>query len=257
MARWLPAILLGLGACSFHSTAVPGPSDGVDAASTSDAAPADDGQPGGLDDIVNVRAPDELLGTADLNILTTATIDTTALTVSTGLPAGVTFTAALQDGSGADLAILHVLRFESAADLTVVGTRALVIIASEVSFSGALHADSAGVRGNLGAPGAGGGGAIEIYARTQLAISGSITVGSGGSIGSQAVAAQAQARGDGNGGEIVLQAPVVSNTGRLTATAGGGGGSAGGGDNPGRIVLLYRTRVDPGITSPTAETTPY
>jgi hypothetical protein len=261
MARWLPAILFGLGACSFHSTALPGTPgtpDGVDAAATPpDAAASVDGAAGGPDDIINVRAADEFVGTADLNILGTTTIDTSALTVSTGVPAGVTFTAALQDGIGADLAILHVLRFESTADITVVGARALVIIANDVSFSGALHSDSAG--GGFGAVGASGG-AIEIYARTQLAVSGTITVGSAGQ--SVAPAIEAQSRGGdggGDGGEIVLQAPVVSNTGRLTAAAGGssGGGSAGGGGTPGRIVLLFRTRVDAGITSPTAETTPY
>lgn len=256
MARWRSAILFGLAACSFNSTAVPGTPD-ADSTPRPDGTPADDGPPGGLDDIVNVRTPDEFLGTADLEVLTAATIDTTALTISTGVPTGVTFTAAPQDGIGGELAILHVRRFESAVDLSVVGALALVIIADDVSFSGALHADSAGVRGGFGSTS--GSGAIEIYARTQLTVSGSIIVGSGGSQGA-APALLAQAEGGGDGGEIVLQAPVVSNTGRLTAIPGdssGGGSASAGGDSPGRIVLLYRTRVDPGITSPLAETTTY
>jgi|GEM_PF-5366946 len=256
MSRWLPALLFGLGACNFSSTALPGPPPGdPDAGALPDGA-ANDGPGGALDDIINVRASDEFVGTADLDLTSATTIDTSTLTISSALPAGVTFTAALQDGLGADLAILHVRRFESMASIDVIGTRALVIIADEVAFGGVLLVQSTGLRASFGATG---GGAIEIYARTQLAISGSITVAP--SVG-QGVAPPGLDKGSGGGGgggggaggEIVLQAPVVSNTGRLTAAA---AGASGGDDFPGRIVLLYRTRVDAGITSPTAETTTY
>ncbi len=388
MRRWLPAVLFGLVGCGFQSGVSPGDDD------VPDAGGPDDEPAGGIDDpdeVVHVGAADEFLGTGDLNLVVAATIDTSALTISTGLPAGVTFTAAAQDGGGPELAILHVRHFESGADLRVTGARPLVVIAQDVAFSGALRAggddDGAGavtagpglggdgmqrgfddegggggggaatagargggvgalVGGRAGEPtgtaglvgGAGGGrtflaplspcgtsapgrggGAIQLSARTQVAVSGTIDVGGGGGGGGVDCLVPPNwlaGHGGGGGGTIVLQAPRIANTGRLSANGGGGGagggalgdggkgergqhavlpetaparggaargslsapggdgatalapaqpggngeatGNAGGGGGGlGRIVLLYRTQLELGATSPRAETATY
>jgi hypothetical protein len=78
-------------------------------------------------------------------------------------------------------------------------------------------------------PGAGGG-AIELYARTRIEISGNINAGGGGGLGGQQCNQPYNwlaGHGGGAGGTIVLQAPTIENTGRLSAN--GGGGGAGGG----------------------------
>ena len=247
MVRWLAVVVFGLGACGFQSGDAPvavedeTPDAAVD---IPDAAP---GAPTGAgDDIINVRAVDEVTGDVDWVLDRAIAIDTGAMTISDGIPTGVTFAPAPQDGGDAELAILRVGHFESGFDITVHGPRALVILARDVVFSGTLQARAAAAL--AGAPCAvgelGRDDSVEIYARSMIIVSGEIRVGRG---------AAACAR-PGSGGTIVLQAPIVTNSGRLLVD--GDGGSAGGG-NRGEIVLLYRTSVARGTTDPTATTTIY
>lgn len=86
---------------------------------------------------------------------------------------------------------------------------------------------------STGAPGAGGG-AIELYARTQIVIqsAGWINAGGGGGLGGDQCNQPRNwlaGHGGGAGGAIVLQSPVLTNAGQLSAN--GGGGGAGGGNN--------------------------
>jgi len=171
---------------------------------------------------------------------------------------------------------------------------------------------------NTPASGAGGG-AIELYARTRILISGYINAGGGGGRGGDDCLGNGLAgSGGGAGGAIVLQSPSIENSGRLSANGGGGGAGAGGGTSDveanvgdgndgalgttvaaggaasgtsgarggdgavaaagaaggkttsftsgnaggggggvGQILMLYKTRVAAGVTSPTATTKLY
>jgi hypothetical protein len=188
------------------------------------------------------------------------------------------------------------------------------------SPGGSAHA-AAPTSCNASSPGAGGG-AIELYARTQISLSGYINAGGGGGAGgTTCLTSSLGGAGGGAGGAIVLQAPSIENSGRLSANGGGGGAGAsggadavvgegqdgndgalgtavatggaasgpygahggngaaaataatpgatgtttsiatgnagGGGGGTGQILMLYKTRVAAGVTSPTAITQPY
>jgi hypothetical protein len=100
-------------------------------------------------------------GTAPWTITGTVMIDTTSLTITgAALPAGDTFDARPQLGSGPELAVLHVgtLAIASGAIVTVTGSRPFVIVAGgDVTIDGTL--DAGGHRA-VGGPGAQGSGAM-------------------------------------------------------------------------------------------------
>lgn len=90
---------------------------------------------------------------------------------------------------------------------------------------------AAGTTCDVGAPGAGGG-ALLLYARTKITISGRVTAAGGGGRGGEKCTTPNNwlaGHGGGAGGTIVLQAPDIVNSGSLSAN--GGGGGAGGGQN--------------------------
>jgi hypothetical protein len=105
----------------------------------------------------------------------------------------------------------------------------------------------------------GGGGALELYARTRISISGIIDAGGdagGGMAGAGSCTGIVIAPNPfGSGGTIVLQAPVVENSGRLSASSGRAAAGAPGGG--GQILMLYKTKVAAGVTSPVAQTQKY
>lgn len=99
-----------------------------------------------------------------------------------------------------------------------------------------------------------GGGAIELYARTRIEISGAVNAGGGGGLGGQQCNQPYNwlaGHGGGAGGAIVLQAPTIENTGRLSANGGGGGAGAGsvGNGGAGEDGALGTTPAKGGATS--------
>ena len=77
--------------------------------------------------------------------------------------------------------------------------------------------------------GGAGGGAIQIYAGSQITISGAITVGGGGGgAGTKCGGSAGAGGGGGSGGGIYLQAPEITHSGTLAGNGGGGGGGASG-----------------------------
>ena len=82
------------------------------------------------------------------------------------------------------------------------------------------------------APG-GGGGAIELYARTRISVAANINAGGGGGAGGIGTISSSCGNnylagyGGGSGGAIVLQSPVIDISGRVSANGGGGGGGGG------------------------------
>jgi len=102
-------------------------------------------------------------------------------------------------------------------------------------------------------PGAGGG-AIELYAKTRIEINGNINAGGGGGQGGQQCNQPYNwlaGHGGGAGGTIVLQAPTIENTGRLSANGGGGGAGGGstGDGHDGEDGALGATPAKGGATS--------
>jgi hypothetical protein len=92
-------------------------------------------------------------------------------------------------------------------------------------------------RCDTGAPGAGGG-AVQLYARTQITIQsgGRINAGGGGGLGGDQCTDPRNflaGHGGGAGGAIVLQSPVIDNGGQLAANGGGGGAGGGNGGDGG------------------------
>jgi hypothetical protein len=283
MARSIAAGALLLGACGFQSVATsgaPGAPEAEDAGINGTSA-------GPPDDVLYVGSADEYTGTGDLTIDAPITIDTGAMSFGMALPPGVTFAAAKQDGGGSDLAILHVHALAVHADIRAFGARPLVLLsdsleltktidvsAHSVAGPGALAAPAPGgdsghslaggapgkptallISCQVAPPGAGGG-ALELYARTRISISGIIDAG-GGTGGSGLCQGVLATNPGGSGGIIVLQSPVVDNAGRLSANGGGAGGGIGGigGGGPtvdGQILMYYKTKVAPGVTTPTA-----
>jgi hypothetical protein len=248
------------------------------------------------EDIPHVSTGDEYTGVEDLTIALPITIDTGAMSFGMPLPPGVTFAAAKQDGGGPDLAILHARTLAVHADVHASGSRPLVLIADSFELTQtidiAAHQDKPGPGGrapvgpdagttlaggaagraptsplvlcNAGAPG-GGGGAVEIYARTRIEISGIINAAGGAGVAGIACLGSVLAPNPGGaGGMIVLQSPIVDNAGRLLASGGASGALVtsdpeigGGGASDGEILLLYRTKVAAGSTTPTATLQPY
>jgi hypothetical protein len=266
MCRWIAVIVLALTACGFESSPLPS----LDDASPGPTQPDD--PVGTADDVVYVGTQDEYVGTDDLTIATPLMIDTGTLNFGMPLPPGATFVSAKQDGGGPDLAILHVHKLDVRATIQVFGPRPFVVIADSIELpqtinviarkdpssalpSARTRAVAATGTPCLAPPPDAGGGAIELYARTRILISGYLTVGgtTGGDDRFAGDACPINGLG-GASGVIVLQSPSIENSGRLSAT-GSGDSAAGGG--PGQILLLYKTRVASGVTAPTAITRQY
>jgi hypothetical protein len=246
MVRWLLAGAF-LGACGFQ--AVPEPGDNAPEPLPPEEAPVTG------DDIVNIATADEMIGIGDLTIAAPITIDTgtadpATLAFGMALPPGLTFTVAKLNGTGPELAVLRAHALAVQAHVQVIGSRPLVVLANTFDLSDAIdvtaHANPAG----SGVLSSHSGGAIEIYARTQIAISGNLTAGTTG----QGVAL-GPPRG-GASGAIILQSPALHNAGHLSANGGDQPGElaefGGGGGNNGQIVLLYRTTIAIGATNPLA-----
>ena len=154
--RWL--LVAGLAGCSFHANE----QNGIDAPAQfgSDAAPSDGtGDAQGSDsgsgsDFVPLHVPPggRAPGTADLSLSVQTTINTSDPSIAgVQLPPGVTFDTWMQPG-GPELAVLHVRAFSVSAHVTVVGSRALVVVASgTIMITGVLDASA-----NLATPGAAG-----------------------------------------------------------------------------------------------------
>jgi hypothetical protein len=244
-----------LGACSFQAV----PSSGED---IPEPVPPEEA-PINSDDIVNIAMADErfesgdLLIAAPLIINTGTTTDPATLAFGMPLPAGVTFTVAKLNGTGGELAVLrgHALRVQ--AHVQVIGSRPLVVLADTFDLSDTFdvtaHADPAGTVALVSHAGGG----IEIYARTQISISGNLNAGSSSGDG-----AVGPPHGGGASGAIILQSPAVHNSGHLSASGGQmadfGPGGGGGGSDRGQIILLYRTSIlMKGTTNPLTIPQPY
>lgn len=255
MCRWIPVTVTVtvITACGFQSGVSP---------EQGDAAIAADGVMNTNDNVVHVGSGDEYTGMGDLTIAAPITIDSGRMAFGMLLPPGVTFTPAKQDGGGPDLAILHVRKLDMHATVRVVGPRPLVVIADSFELTETINVPASCNTPATPAPGLGSG-AIELYARTRILISGYINTnadgpggpgGPGGGIGGDGGDGGDGCQGD-SLGTITLQSPSIENSGRLS-TNGGGGARADGG-NPGPILMLYKTRVLPGTTTPTAITQLY
>jgi hypothetical protein len=287
MTSWIFAGALVMGGCGFQADFIP-----QDGGIAGPSRPP--GAPGTGEDVLHVGPADEYIGIDDLTIAAPITIDTGAMSFGMALPPGVTFAAASQDGSGPELAILHVRALTVHADVRAFGARPLVVLASsfdldhmidvsahdneggpgalsaqapQTSGDGRAHVLAGGAPGtaspsllscSIAPPGAGGG-AIEVYAHVKISISGYINAGGGTGGTGICLGIVIAPNPDGSGGTIVLQSPVVENSGRLSASGGGGGLASGavGGGSDGQILMLYRTKVAAGNTTPKAITQPY
>jgi hypothetical protein len=174
--RAVYAVLLGVAGCSFQPSGgeVDGGGEVVDAEVSTDASDPDGADPdaatvdaAALDaaavDAPAVDAPpttgdvvhlaDDSIGTGDLTVTTPITVitSTTGFTFGTPLPAGVTYTTAAQDPGGPELAVLRVRTLTIAANVRVVGSRPLVIVAGTIALNGVIDAGA-----RRGTPGAGG-----------------------------------------------------------------------------------------------------
>ncbi|HUQ05985.1 MAG TPA: hypothetical protein VM261_25960 [Kofleriaceae bacterium] len=179
--RAVYAVLLGVAGCSFHPSGgeVDGGANAIDAEVSTDgadqdgtpdpdAAQPDAAQPdaAAIDatpidametdasttgDVVHVA--DDSIGTGDLAVVSPITVitSTTGFTFGMPLPAGVTYTTVAQDPGGPELAVLRVRTLSVAANIRVVGSRPLVILAGTISLSAVIDA---GARQRT--PGAGG-----------------------------------------------------------------------------------------------------
>jgi hypothetical protein len=190
-------------------------------------------------DIPHLAPEDRSPGTDDL-ILDSQTIDTSALTIATPLPSGVTFTSVAQWPSGPELAVLRVGSLEVATDavVRVIGSRPFVVIAAgEVRLRGRI--DIAGRNTTPGAgghptqmgpgagsdaeqsgswsdPGGGGAGHATIAREGGASEAGTLAGGApGGPYGDSTIAVLEGGSGGGRGGP-----------GGCTRTSGGGGGGA-------------------------------
>lgn len=88
-----------------------------------------------------------------------------------------------------------------------------------------------GMSGQWGGSGAGlgggGGGALQISAGMRISVPGTINAGGGGGREGRETWITSDAGGGGSGGAVLLEAPVLSITGTITAEGGGGGGGGG------------------------------
>ena len=166
MRAWPLVFCFGCRALLGIDEAVPLPGDGapreVGADDATDAFTID--VPTITDDVAHVRAEDEYTGVGTLAVTGDWLLDTTSLTSTPDLPAGVTFTSVPQDAGGTDLAILRVdsLSISQSRMLRATGTRPLVILANSITIDGRLDVgalkDQPGAGGALGGPGVGGNG---------------------------------------------------------------------------------------------------
>jgi hypothetical protein len=130
--------------------------DAIDAPSDDDAIDAPEIIDGSSFAVTFLPASASLPGTGDWIVTDPATlIDTTILSVTPALPAGVTLTTSPQtDGSAPSVAVLHVNRLQIVTGVTlrVIGNTSLVIVAgNEVVLDGILD-----IGGAQALPGAGG-----------------------------------------------------------------------------------------------------
>lgn len=260
--KWLLACALVVSACAFHAAPNSASGDGASADPSDPDAPVTGTTPDSPDDIVNLAASDERLGTADVTIGATSntapdvTIDTGGLTITgTSLPAGAEFVVVQRDGTGAEIAVLRARNLALQGQIHVVGTRPLVILAESVQTSAAIDVTAH----NTTAGGPGGpyngdhnvltsnrGGAIEIYARLLIANSNQITAGTSGRMAEP--------------GAIVLQSASINNGGTLSAVPEGRPGddeAFGPGGGNGHIVLLYKDALTAGSATPMPIQTQY
>jgi hypothetical protein len=266
MCRWILVTVIFSTSCGFQSQVNP---EQADAAIIADGPPQPDGAMSTSDNVAHVGSGDEYTGVGDLTIAAPITIDTGRMSFGMSLPPGVTFTPAKQDGGGPDLAILHVHRLNVHATVRVIGSRPLIAIADSLELTETINVPTPSSSCDTLAPPAPGlgSGSIELYARTRISISGYINTNTGGTGGPGGPGGPGGG-GLGGGGEprvggcqgdslgtIVLQSPSIENSGRLSAQSGGDAGANGGG--PGQILMLYKTRVLPGVTTPTAITQLY
>lgn len=83
--------------------------------------------------------------------------------------------------------------------------------------------------GTCGWPGGGGGGALQVFSRTSIALSGHVDAGGGAGYGvATAPLGGGGGGGGGAGGALLLEAPALQITGKLVVTGGSGGPSAAG-----------------------------
>ena len=177
-------------------------------------------------------------GTCDLTVATS--IDTSALKVDgAAVPAGCTFTTEIVDGT-LEVAVLAV-RSLTATDITVGGTRPLVVVAGtsialgKLDASGKLAVPGPGGYGPALGPGAGGNGQhAGSFADSGGGGAGYATVGGLGGVGNNPGqnAASGTAGTTQGTADLRLKAPGGSGGGKISSegcTVTGGGGGAGGG----------------------------
>ena len=141
-------------ACSFEPRGLGGlgdPDSGTVGDPDGGNQPSPDATP--LEDVHHVALAQEYLGSEDVRISDTVTIDTTQLSVSAGGPAALVPMQAQPDGSGPELAIIHVRDLVIDGTLRATGSRPLVILARTIRIDGLLD-----VGARRGTPGAGGSG---------------------------------------------------------------------------------------------------
>ncbi len=184
-------------------------------------------------DIPHLPTAAEAPGTGDLVISGPVTIDTTLVTLSSGAPpAGVTLEQVAQDPGGSLLMVIRANTFtiQNGAQVRVIGTRPLVIVANTITIAGTLDASA-----DTKTPGAGGqatnagsgGGAVGTHAGVFHDSGGggggfATVAAKGGAAGVSMTCLGAQADGGGGGGIIDMSTITV-----LQGGGAGGGGSRG------------------------------
>jgi hypothetical protein len=198
-----------------------------------DAGDAADSTAG--DDLPFIPKAMQFGGGAGLTITGAATLDTTTLTFTGGLPIGVELVASQQKVSG-EVAILRVasLDVSSTGTLTVVGTRPLAILSvGGVTIDGVVDASGRGSAMGPGAPATSGAGGDGVPTSGTIDDSGA---GGGGNATAGAKGGDSNTPMPGGAGGAVIDQPQVlvgggrGGTGSTRATcmpaAGGGGGGA-------------------------------
>jgi len=123
-----------------------------------DAPPIDAPPPVGV--VVHVPDDQEAIGTGDMTISATLTINTSGTpSANMALPPGVTLSVIAQDGGGSDLAVLRARALTISAGVVVraTGSRPLVILAETVTIAGWLEVSASGSTPGPGAFTDGGG----------------------------------------------------------------------------------------------------
>ena len=122
----------------------------------------------------------------------------------------------------------------ASGNAALVGSAGVPLVGSPlmlVPLRGGCRGGAGGVLENTGAPGGpsgGGGGAIQISARVELVVGGTIRA-NGNPGGSAMSSPESGGGGGGAGGGILLEAPTVIISGKLCAIGGGGGANQGNG----------------------------